>query len=81
MSDKEKLTNEFCEVLEVHDKCFQECKKLKLMCYFCGNKERLVIDFLDAYNDDDYILMNKIIGAMQCDIKSYKFVKSRKGVR
>ena len=80
MGDKEKLVNEFCTVLEIHDKCYQDCKRLKLKCYFCGNKESLIFDFLEAYNDDNYSLMNKIIGAMQLDIKSYNLVKNRKRV-
>ena len=41
-------------------------------------KISLINDFTEAYEDDDYKMMNKIIGAMVCCIKSYKIIKSRK---
>ena len=70
------LKNEFLEVLEVHQKYYKESKKLKINIYFCGDKNSLINDFMESYNDNDYRIMNKIIGAMICDIKLYKLIKT-----
>ena len=75
---KNELKNEFLEVLKEHQKYYNENKKLKVNSYFCGNRETLINDFSEAYEDDDYKLMNKIIGAMICDMQLYKIVKSKK---
>ena len=79
--NKNELKNEFLEVLEEHQKYYKENKKLNINSYFCGNRNSLRDDFTEAYEDDDYKMMNKIIGAMICDIKSYKLVKSIKKFR
>ena len=79
MINKEKMLIEFYKVLEEHEKYFQESKKLNIRSYFCGNKEELINDFLEAYRDNDLRLINKITGAMICDIKSYKLIKNRGG--
>ena len=79
--NKNELKKEFLEVLEEHQKCYKESKKLNINCYFCGNRNSLIDDFTEAYENDDYKLMNKIIGAMICNIKSYKLVKSNKKSR
>ena len=75
---KNELKNEFFEVLEEHQKYYNENKRLKINSYFCGNRKSLIDDFTEAYENDDYKLMNKIIGAMICDMQLYKLVKSKK---
>lgn len=75
---KNELKKEFFEILKEHQKYYNESKKLKINSYFCGNKNSLINDFMCAYNDDDYKLMNKINGAMICDIKCYKLIKEGK---
>ena len=75
---KNELKNEFLEVLEKHQQYYKENKRLKINSYFCGNRKSLIDDFTEAYEDDDYKMMNKIIGAMICDIKNYKLIKNRK---
>lgn len=79
--NKNELKNEFFEVLEEHQKCYMESKKLNINLYFCGNRNSLINDFMSAYEYDDIKMLNKIIGAMQCDIQSYKLVKSNKKLR
>ena len=81
MNNKNELKNEFFEVLKEHQKYYNENKKLKVNSYFCGNRETLINDFNEAYEDDDYKMMNKIIGAMICDMKSYKLIKNNKKSR
>ena len=78
MSNKTELKKEFLEVLEEHQKYYKENKKLNINSYFCGNRKSLIDDFMFYYEDDDYKMMNKIIGSMICDIKIYKLVKSKK---
>ena len=78
MGNKNELKKEFFEVLKDYQKYYIENKNLKVNSYFCGNKTSLINDFTEAYEDDDYKMMNKIIGAMVCCIKSYKIIKSRK---
>ena len=78
---KNDLKNEFFEVLEEHQKYYNENKKLNIRSYFCGNRNSLINDFMFYYEDDDYKMMNKIIGAMICDIKNYKLFKSNKKSR
>ena len=78
MSNKTELKKEFLEVLEEHQKYYKENKKLNINSYFCGNRKSLIDDFMFYYGDDDYKMMNKIIGAMICDIQLYKLVKSKK---
>ena len=77
MSNKTELKKEFLEVLEEHQKYYKENKKLNINSYFCGNRKSLIDDFMFYYEDDDYKMMNKIIGAMICDIQLYKLVKSK----
>ena len=78
---KNDLKNEFFEVLEEHQKYYNENKKLNIRSYFCGNRNSLINDFMFYYEDDDYKMMNKIIGAMICDMQLYKLVKSNKKSR
>ena len=78
MNNKNELKNEFFEVLEEHQKYYNKNKRLKINSYFCGNRNSLIDDFTEAYENDDYKLMNKIIGAMICDMQLYKLVKSKK---
>ena len=73
---KNELKDEFFEVLEEHQKCYEEVKKLKINTYFCGNRNSLINDFMYFYEDDDIKMLNKIIGSMQCDIKLYKLIKT-----
>ena len=75
---KNELKQEFFEILKEHQKYYKESKKLKINCYFCGNKNSLINDFMNAYNFDDYKLMNKINGAMICNIRCYKIIKEGK---
>ena len=74
---KNELKKEFLEVLEEHQKYYKENKNLNINSYFCGNRNSLINDFMFYYEDDDYKMMNKIIGAMICDIQLYKLVKSK----
>ena len=76
---KEILYNEFKELNVIHESKYLESKKLNINSYFCENGVALIADFMKAYNDNNYKLMHKILGAMQCDIKSYELLKSRKG--
>ena len=76
MGNKNELKKEFFKVLDEHQKYYIENKKLKFNSYFCGNRKSLIDDFTEAYEDDDYKMMNKIIGAMICDMKSYKLIKN-----
>ena len=73
--NKNELKKEFLEVLEEHQKIYNESKKLNINSYFCGNRNSLMNDFMNFYEDDDFKMLNKMIGAMQCDIKSYQLVK------
>lgn len=75
--NKNELKNEFFKILESYQKCYKESKKLKVKSYFCGDKTSLINDFMNAFQDDDYKLMNKINGAMVCCIKSYEIIKRR----
>ena len=75
---KNELKKEFFEVLEEHQKYYNENKKKNIRNYKRGNRNRLINDFMFYYEDDDYKMMNKIIGAMICDIKNYKLFKSNK---
>ena len=76
---KERLYNEFKDLNVIHEATYMESKRLNINSYFCDHGIRLIADFMEAYNNNDCRLMHKIIGAMQCDIRSYELLKSRKG--
>ena len=78
---KNELKKEFLKVLEEHQKYYIENKNFKIYSYFCGNRKSLIDDFTEGYEDNDYKMMNKIIGAMICDIKCYKLIKKSRGYK
>ena len=45
--------------------------------FMLSQRSGMIDDFMFYYRDDDYKMMNKIIGAMICDIQLYKLVKSK----
>ena len=78
MSNKGKdWIEEFNRIMKQHHICYMESKKLKLVNWYFANEDRIANEFIEAYNDEDYKTMNKILCSMINDMSLYELYKER----
>ena len=79
MSNKDKdWIGDFNRIMKQHHICYIESKKLKVDNWYFGNEHIIANEFIEAYNDEDYNTMNKILCSMINDMTLYELYKERR---